>query len=533
MTVPAQSSIFSLALQPEKVGDADFDVSDYTWYRTRAPQISVGTQQMQEVFPLETGGPIVPTGAFKSMQFTAGTVAMIPRLEEFIGLIFYAMTGRIESDTDASWNTSTNAFASDVTGANAHRFTFDPENTFALPWVAVRTRVPGTTPDKTYGELCWDVKIGSYQLTIPAAGLLGSSVNFVGRKASYPTSAEINAWDYENVTEDSTSAPIAGKGSFKIGGVEYPITSASIELANNLTTPQQEAVVGALHPDDFVALSRAVTIRIVYKWDNPDLYKQILANGADNVDWSPVPFIQDTSGATKAFEAEFQSPANISGASPATPYSLKVIADRVTWQIDRGGIQLQAGNIIQVPYVGTVLEPASGDEYIQFILANDSTYTVPVAAGATDPVLTLDATEAYSGTTLDIDATATLTDADSTDFDGGTVSAIFGGANFNPLLDRIYLDGTNAQFDTLNVQVDDSGWVTIGTIAAAVGAGDNLEITLNSTATPAYIQQLLQNIQYGTTDDTARSGDVVSITARVSDGDGGWSDQDIVTVTHS
>lgn len=533
MTVPAQSSIFSLALQPEKVGDSEFNTAAYEWFRTRTPSISMGTQQMQETFPLETGGPIVPTGSFKSAQFAAGDVAMIPRLKEFIGLILYAMTGNIESQADAVWSTSTDAFASTVTGANAHRFTFNPESSVILPWIATRTRTPGLTPDATYGEICYDAKIANYRLTIPAAGLLGSSVSFVGRKSVYPGPAETDAWAYENTTEDSTSAPISGKGSFKIGGVEYPITAATIELANNLTTPQQELTVGDYHPDDFVPLSRAVTIRIVYKWENPDFYKRILTGAVDGEVWDSIPFIQSTSGATKAFECEFQSPADISGSSPATPYSLKVIADKVVWAIDRGGIQLQAGNIIQVPYIGTVLEPDSGGEYIQFILENDSTYTIPVAAGATDPVLTIDATESYSGTAVAIDSTATLTDADSVDLDGGQVSVIFGGANFNPLDDKLQLDGTNAQFSTLDVQVDDTGFVTIGTIDAAIGAGDNLVITLNSSATPALVQKLLQNIEYDTVGAASRSGEVVTTTVRVADGDGGWSDQGVVTITHS
>ena len=530
MSIPAQQSVYSLALQPSKVGDATYDVSDYDWYRTRAPQIAMGTQQMQEVFPLETGGPIVPTGAFKSGQFAAGDVSIIPRLKEFIGIILYAVTGSMSSQTDAVWDTSTDAFVASVTGANAHRFTFDPESSFNIPWLSMRTSVPGGSPDKTYGEICFDAKVAAWRLDIPAAGLLGSTVSFVGRKSEYPTPAETNAWTYANTTEDSTSAPISGKGSFLVGGSTYPITGASIEITNNLTTPQQEFVIGSYHPDDFVPLSRAVTIRIVYKWDNPDLYKRILTGSVDGTEWDSLPFIQDTAGATKAFEAEFSSPANIAGSSPETPFSLKVIADRVVWQIDRGGIQLQAGNIIQVPYIGTVLEPASGDEYIQFILQNDSTYTIPAVAGATDPVLTMAPTLSYTGAQVDIDATATLTDADSVDFDGGTVSVVFGGANFNPADDILAVDGVVATLAGLVLSV--SGTV-VGTLSNALTAGENFEVALSSLATPALIQDLLQNIQYHTVGAASRSGDVVIVTSRVSDGDTGWSDQDITTITHS
>jgi hypothetical protein len=296
-------------------------------------------------------------------------------------------------------------------------------------------------------------------------------------------------------------------------------------------------VVGSLHPDDFVSLNREMRVRITYKWQNADFYRKLLTGSVSEEDWNALPFIQDTAGATKAFEATFFSPGTIpssdDGSGNEVPYMLKVIANRMTWQIDRGGVELRAGDIIQVPYVGTALEPAAGQEYIEVIVHNDSTYTIPVADGAAPPVVTLAGTVAYSGTSVVLDAAATITDSDSVDFNGGEFSAVMGGLDFDPALDQLELDGTNAQFSGLNVQVDDTGFVTIGTISEAVGVGDSLVVTLGALATPALLQKLLQNIKYTTSDTTARSGDAVTVTVDMIDGDGGFATSDLITVNHS
>jgi hypothetical protein len=376
MSVTAQSSVFSVAVQAAKVGSANIiNVAGQDWYRTRAPRIGIGSQQMQETFPLETGGPIVPTGAFKSGQYPEGDVELIPRAEEFLGILLHGAVGLTESAVDSVYDPATETLdAATYTGVNSHRFRFAADG-FTQPWLAARVRVPGATSSDVYGEVHQDMKIQALRLNIPAAGLLGATVSMRGLKSHFPVAADVNAWAYENSAEDSLSAPHSGKGSFKIGGVSYPITSASIELANNLTSAQQEMIVGSYHPDDLVSLTRALQIRIVYKWENPQLYKRLLTGSPTGVNWDSLPFLQDTSGATKAFEATFQSPGTIPGVTGGTlPYQLRVEANRVVWQIDRGGIELQAGNIIQVPYVGTVLEPAAGEDYLAIYLQNAATY---------------------------------------------------------------------------------------------------------------------------------------------------------------
>ena len=392
MTVPAQSGVFSFTLQSRQLNDdITFQPDMFDWYRTRAPRIGLGTIQNQEVFPLETGGPIVPTGAYKAGQYGGGDVELIPRAENVLGILLYAALGNVQSYSDQVYDPSSGGKTvgtPDSTGVNTHIFRFNPSTSFFLPWLACRKFVPGATTAENYGEVYQDAMVGNFRLDIRSSGLLGASLSIQNRAVTYPSVSDVNAWTYANSTEDSTSAPLSNNGSLTIGGEEYPITQMTVELANQLTTPQQEMVVGSNHPDSFVPLSRSLTIRIVVKWNNPDLYRQILTGSTIGEVWDTAPFIVDTSGDVEAFNATFYAPNNIG--STSYPYMLAITANRIVAQIDGAGVELQAGNIVQVPYTITVLEPASGD-YCRFVLHNEADYTLPDQA-----TLSVDGTVDYS-----------------------------------------------------------------------------------------------------------------------------------------
>jgi hypothetical protein len=262
---------------------------------------------------------------------------------------------------------------------------------------------------------------------------------------------------------------------------------------------------------------------MVVKWTDSDLYKQIRTGGVNNVNWDSIPFIQSTVGGTKAFEANFQSPTNIP--STAVPYKLEFIANRTVWQIDRQGIQLSGGDIVMVPYIGTVLEPAAGSEYFEMLLTNAATYTIPTDSNV--PVFTLAATASFSGTALTLDSGATFTDDDA-NLEDGTLNVTFvGNDDFLSTADKIQF-AAGVTFSGNNVLV---GATTIGTVAyGAPDTGENLGISLNSAATPTLLQTLLRALQYTAT--AARSGDVVNIRVTISDGDGAYASKTIA-VTHS
>lgn len=358
MSVSAQGGIFSFGLQTDKVGKTGtFDPTGVDYYRMRAPAMMFGPIQDQQVMPLETGGPLVPSGSYKQMRMVGGQVDLIPRLEASFGYLLKAMMGT------ASSVTSKDADGATVTGVNTHIFRYDPTNNATLPWCTARALVPGATSADNLGITGFDCRVSAMQFTIPAMGKIAARVGMVGRDFVLD---DASTWTYANTMEDSTSTADAGRGQFAIGGVEYPIMGAVIEVANGLTTPQQEVVVGDYAPDSFDVLTRNATIRIVYKYQDSGLYRKLLTGTASGTEWSSLPFTNNTGGGTYAFDARFQAATNIGATS--TPYELRIRANRVTWAVD-GPPQLQAGNIITQTFVGTILEPASGD-YLQLTISN-------------------------------------------------------------------------------------------------------------------------------------------------------------------
>lgn len=361
-STPAQSSIFSFAVQAAKIGrGGSFVNGDQTWYKINTLENGVGTIQDQQVFPPETGGPVTPRGAYKQAKFIGGNVALIPRLEHNLGYLLKAAMG---SASTVSGHTADGAA---VVGVNTHIFRFDPTSAANQPWLAVRRHIPTPGSSNYLGEIGFDCKIGLFDLTIPAMGKLVARVQMVGRDVQYDNAS--NLWTYANALfDDELTAPDSGRGFFKIDGVGYPTVGASFQLQNGLTTPQNEMIIGDFSPDDFIALTRAAQIQFVYKYENGDLYRKLLTGDSSGSVWSSLPFVAETVGATHALQARFETPGEI---TTGYPFALEIRANKVTVAVT-GPIELQPGNIITQTFVLTVLTPADSNvDYLQFIIEND------------------------------------------------------------------------------------------------------------------------------------------------------------------
>ncbi|PJF45109.1 MAG: hypothetical protein CUN55_00535 [Phototrophicales bacterium] len=362
MTIPAQSGVFGFAIQPAKVGrTGTFNPGSLTWYKARAPRVSLGTIQDLRPFPLEVGGRNVSTGAFKQGVFFGGEVDIIPRLENNIGWLLKAAMGTASTVTGVDGDNVS------VTGLNTHIFRFDPTNSFNLPWFAVRCKTPGTTSSQDWGETGFDCRMSMLRFMVPNQGKVLMRAQLFGRDVVLE---EQPSFTFANANfEDNTSTPDAGNGYIKIDGTEYPFLSATLDFENSLTRPDTETIIGDFRPDDFVPLSRSLTIDLVYKYENPDLYQQILTGSAAGTTWSSNPFITNT-GANHAFEAVFSAPKAVPGASPTRNYTIRVRADKVAWQV-AGPTELNAGGFITQRFTGIVLDPAANQEYATIVLEND------------------------------------------------------------------------------------------------------------------------------------------------------------------
>lgn len=531
MSVPSQAGLFAIAPQKGKIGDSTFNSSAYSFYKMRATAVSIGTKQIQEIFPLELGGKITPTGAYKSGVFVQGDVEFIPRLEESLGWILRAALGEVTTTEDAVWHPTLGTVATDVAGTaiagvNTHLFKFSPVS-YDQPWMAIRATTPGSSAAKIWGEEGYDLKVGALRLNIPGAGLGSAVMSLQGRCPKYNSQATTSAWSFANAAfEQQGSAAIGGRNTnkFLIGGERLPIVGATIDLRNNLTPPQQEMVFGSYYPDDVVALTRDASIRFVLKWDNPDLYRKVLNGGSPTSnDWDANPYITSTAGAVKAFEVLIESLDNIAGSSPAQKYKLRIIANKVAWEVDPNGIRLGPGDIVMVPFIGTVMDDDT-NSYIDFVIENHATYT---NTGPNIPpflyVANTDISTPAASSIL-VAPSGMVADNDSANLDTGVLTVTKGG-------DAVTADG----LDVVN-----SGLVTVATnnvsyngtvvgVKAGGTAATPLTVTFDADATPEAVSAVMKAVQFSN-DTTHVSGDISSVLFTLTDGDSGTSNTVVVYV---
>ncbi len=159
--------------------------------------------------------------------------------------------------------------------------------------------------------------------------------------------------------------------------------------------------------------------------------------------------------------------------------------------------------------------------------------TVTITGTNDDPTISVDSgplnyTEA-DGPTL-IDPSATLSDVDSTDFDSGTLTVDFtAGGTAN---DRLAIEnqGTGAgQIGVSGANVSYEG-TTIGTFAGGTDGSTPLVVTLNSNATQAAAQALLQSVTYENVS-LHPSTSPRTVQFVLTDGDGGTSNSETATIS--
>lgn len=447
MTVPSQAGIFGFGMQSAK------GVVATEYFRHRASDINYGPVQDMRTFPLEVGGVLTPTGAYKGGVFMGGGASLMPRMEGDLGYLLKALMGSVTTTlssgdlvagttmhalidatmaaaSSTGWTAPVSArhlaiYGASITGTAtftiagtddngvsisdagltvttahttsaprmttkkfktvtsltvtgaagagtlavvyykkaSHDFQF-ASDTSSLPWVTVNKYVPGTTP---LWEIGLDNKVVSARFNFPQNGIVSSRFDFLGRQPDWTTPVRSPTWNA--AMEDYPSVPITCDvdGGLLLpnsyySATELPITALSITMANNLTSPQQEMIIGSPYPDDFVPLSRAATIQATLKWADPQLYLDIMTNSVTGTGWSSTPW---TSNLDVTISAPGIIPGNVS-----TKYSIEIKAATVMWNV-AGPPNLAGGDIVMLPLIGTVLEPTSG-VYLEIIVANET-----------------------------------------------------------------------------------------------------------------------------------------------------------------
>jgi VCBS repeat-containing protein len=204
-----------------------------------------------------------------------------------------------------------------------------------------------------------------------------------------------------------------------------------------------------------------------------------------------------------------------------------------------------------VSYVNNTDHPSDGDRSVQ-VQVRDAGYDNGAGVGGeldgNTPTVTLNVDPVNDQSTLSgltaavfyendlnsvaavLDGDVTLTDADSADYAGGslTVSGLVAGqdtvslpASAAAVLGNVQRNGANVEY------YDGGGWIVIGTHSG--GAGNDFVVSFNASATRAMVERVIENLTFANASHqptTART-----LTLAVNDGDGGTVQSGTLGVT--
>jgi hypothetical protein len=339
-----------------------FDTSTLTYIQFPALEVTYDPQQMQDMFPYETGS-IVPPGMYKGGVYAQGAATLLPRLSEDLGWLLYAATGNCTT-------TSSGGVATHVFSFNAQQY-----ETFFLAGRMFVTGRPsqGANP---FGVEGYDNLVNRLQFSLRPMTPIQASVELIGRIVQFNQYAA--GW-VDDAAEDFTTVPIMSLGGgvtvLGVTGDVIPVIEATVDFTN-MTSERLESVIGSPYLDDLVILRRTLTMGFTLKWNSPEILSQAFAAAKKGTTWSPNPFISTSAGGKYAFTLNAQAPILIPGTG--TYYSLQVRANEIATMV-ASPLSMRPGEIITQKYTTAALRPSSGN-YIDFVLVNGNTagYVLPV-----------------------------------------------------------------------------------------------------------------------------------------------------------
>ncbi|MHA2383919.1 MAG: hypothetical protein ACXACT_15200 [Candidatus Thorarchaeota archaeon] len=363
MAVTAQAGVFSFGGQSAKGTVAS------TFYQHRAADIDLATISDDRLGPPEVGGIPTPTIPYRAGVLATGGATISPRLENTFGWLLEGAVGAWSATTDE------NVFGTATTNMFDHEFVFATNQGF-VPYMSFRKEIPGAAADGSddFGETFEDCKIIALTLALPNDGLISTRVDVLGRVSEF---VEDPTWTYGNTQmEDWDSIPIGcvTGGFLKIptySATELPVVQATVTLTNAPLDIRQEKVFGDPYIQDVTVIGRSLTVDMLVKWDDPDLYQSIITGSTTGTQWTATPFTSD-------LDIYTVSTIDAPTTNPATPWQLRVRAAEVMYQAV-GGIRLAGNNALMQRVTGTAIAPSSG-EYVTINLGNTvnaTAYTWP------------------------------------------------------------------------------------------------------------------------------------------------------------
>jgi hypothetical protein len=331
------------------------------FYRFRVLAARGGLVTETEPMPPEISGVPITDGAHSLGAYHASIVDMIPRIEGDLGWLLFALCGAVSTISDIP-----------EAGMYTHIFRMDSTDYLALKWLSLRRLIPGPEGGADSGEIVKDARLSGAVFNFNAAARLTAQLSFYGREPTFSDS--VGGWSWEDTAEsgDSVMIPSTTSAYFKIPTFQagnLPVNGAAVTIGNQVTRPQEEYIIGSPYPEDIVGLYRNVSIQAAYKWEDEDLYLQLVAAGGTgaSIAWDPTIY-------TSTFRILEVSPNDVSGMS--NPYSFEIRAEKVYW-FPSAGPEIAGLNIIRLPLTGLVARPSSGDPFQVRIVNEVASYTWP------------------------------------------------------------------------------------------------------------------------------------------------------------
>jgi len=157
-----------------------------------------------------------------------------------------------------------------------------------------------------------------------------------------------------------------------------------------------------------------------------------------------------------------------------------------------------------------------------------------------DPVIsnffgdTLNYTTGQGAVVIDQGGNALISDTDSTNFDGGTLTAGFGSGDLPEDKLSIRHQGNGAGQIGVSGNLISFGGTDVATFNAGTGGGGiDMLVSFNANVTPMVATQILQNITYENTNPNDPSPGIFAVNVIVTDGDGGTSGTGSATINVS
>lgn len=360
MAIVAQAGVFGFGPQSAKEATAT------TIYKHRAADIDLAVISDDRLGPPEVGGTPTPTLPYRAGVMAAGGATISPRLENTFGWLLQGVAGDVTSTAGED------VLGATVTDFYHHVFAFDTSSEGFVPWMTFYKEIPGETASDKLVEYYSDAKIVGMNIALPNDGLIQARIDAIGRMATGTqfdgTSATFGNTEYE----DYESVPIGSvEGSYvqipNYAAVDLPVVAATVSIVNTPLDIRQEKVFGSPYLSDITVIGRALTVDMIVKWQDPELYKSILTGSTTGTQWSACPYVSDLDIYAQTGECE----------AGVSPYQLRIKAPEVMYQLV-GGIRLAGNEAVMQRIQGTAIKGTSS--YYEIHLGNKTTaYSWPAA----------------------------------------------------------------------------------------------------------------------------------------------------------